>query len=78
MNIKTGFKEATVITGEGLGATEWIFRRWAKNGKDRIYVSYRGKRDYGYIDLVDGSNHVDANEYAQEAVKIFIAEYTEK
>lgn len=77
MELKKDFRIATIKTGEGMSETEWIFKLWSKNGKSRVYVSYRGKRDYGYIDLVTGENKVDRNENAQEAVKKFIAEYVE-
>lgn len=69
------FTKATITIGEGLGATDYIFKKWEKGGKSRVYVSYRGLRDCGYIDLVDGSNHVINNAYAQEAVEKFANEY---
>ena len=69
------FTKATIVVGEGLGATEYIFTKWEKYGKSRIYVSYRGKRSCGYIDLADNSDHVEDNEFAQEAVRKFMEEY---
>lgn len=70
------FTNATIITNEGtLSETAWIFKKWEKNGMSRIYVNYRGKKSYGYIDLTDGSNHVDSNENAQEAVRLFKEKY---
>lgn len=79
MKIRDEFKKATIVTGAGtISETEWQFSRWTKGDKDRAYVNYRGKKGYGYIDLVTGENHVDSNENAQEAVAMFLAEYGEK
>lgn len=65
-------RKATITVGEGLGATEYIFTPWEKGDKKRVYVSYRGKRSVGYLDMADGSNHVEKNEFAQEAVKKYM------
>lgn len=79
MKIRDEFKKATIVTGAGtISETEWQFSRWTKGDRDRVYVNYRGKKGYGYIDLVTGENHVDSNENAQEAVAMFLAEYGEK
>lgn len=77
MELKKDLRTATITVGEGLGETEYIFTKWEKYGKARVYVSYRGKRNCGYIDLITGENNVEKNEYAQEAVKKFVEEYVE-
>lgn len=69
------FKRVTITVGEGLGKTDYIFTKWEKYGKARVYVSYRGKRECGYIDLNNGSDHTDNNEFVKEAVKKFRREY---
>lgn len=54
----------------------YTFKRWAKYGKDRIYINYRNKRSVGYIDLVTGEL-CDFCETASacEALEIFKASY---
>ena len=39
--------------------TEWIVRRWARFGHDRLYASTPGGTDLGYLDLATGRYHSD-------------------
>jgi hypothetical protein len=39
--------------------TEWIVRRWARFGHDRLYAATPGGTDLGYLDLATGRFHSD-------------------
>ncbi|PTM85918.1 nuclease-related domain-containing protein [Dietzia psychralcaliphila] len=39
--------------------TEWIVRRWARFGHDRLYAATPGGTDLGYLDLATGRYHSD-------------------
>ncbi|WP_253919792.1 hypothetical protein [Dietzia psychralcaliphila] len=39
--------------------TEWIVRRWARFGRDRLYAATPGGTDLGYLDLATGRYHSD-------------------
>lgn len=39
--------------------TEWMIRRWARRGHDRLYAATPGGSDLGYLDVVTGQYHCD-------------------
>src|SRR5690606_32818466 len=39
--------------------TEWIIRRWARHGHDRLYAATPGGTDLGYLDVATGRYHSD-------------------
>ena len=44
--------------------TELETKRWRRYGKDRVYVSTLAGERVGWLDLLDGSRHLDAPEHA--------------
>jgi hypothetical protein len=58
-----------------LGVTELEAKRWTRYGKDRVYVSTQHGQRVGWLDLLDGSQHLELPEYAEacsEALKPFL------
>ncbi|MFN3602306.1 MAG: nuclease-related domain-containing protein [Dietzia sp.] len=43
----------------GGAVTEWIVRRWARFGHNRLYAATPGGTDLGYLDLATGRYHSD-------------------
>jgi len=50
-------------------------KKWAKNGKSRIYVSRRNKQSAGYIDLNKNCETVCKYNIEDEAMQLFLTIY---
>ncbi|MGN6782010.1 MAG: nuclease-related domain-containing protein, partial [Marmoricola sp.] len=47
------------LSGEGGIVTDWIVRRWARYGHERLYAETPGGTALGYLDLKTGRYHSD-------------------
>lgn len=62
------------------GVTELETKRWRRYGKDRVYVATLAGERVGWLDLLDGSRHLEAPEHAaafEAALQPFATESAE-
>ena len=60
---------------EDLQMTQMVTKRWNRYGKDRIYVSTPDGQRVGWLDLLDGSRHLELPEHEapfMEALQPFL------
>ena len=62
---------------EACGNTTYTFKLWEKADKKRIYVTYRGKRQIGYIDCKKDNSlaHIDDCKAYRDACQEFLNAY---